>query len=101
MCGVMVTIVAPYGVAVVVVVVALDWTTKEKVSRKKKKKKKKKYKKTVKLEYSNMACVSAETRQGACQCCHASLSSTRLVVGPGGPSREKAAMSVGKEGRVQ
>jgi hypothetical protein len=50
--------------------------------------------------HSDAARASAETRQGACQCRHASSLSTQSVVGPGGPSREKAAMSVGKEGRV-
>jgi hypothetical protein len=50
--------------------------------------------------HSNVACASAKTRQGACQCCHASSLLIQSVVGPGGPSREKAAMSIGKEGRV-
>jgi hypothetical protein len=50
--------------------------------------------------HGNTACASAETRQGACQHCHASLLLMQLVVGPGGPSREKAVVSVGKEGRV-
>ena len=51
--------------------------------------------------HSNAARVSAETRQGAWQRCHVSSLSTWSVVGPGGPSREKAAVSIGKEGRVR
>jgi hypothetical protein len=50
--------------------------------------------------HSDTARASAETRQGACQHCHVSSLSMQLVVGPGGPLREKVAMSVGKEGRV-
>ncbi len=35
--------------------------------------------------------------RGACQRLHALLLMLRSVVGPSGPSREKATMSVGKE----
>ena len=37
---------------------------------------------------------------GACQCCPVALPLLWLVVKPGGPSRERVAMLVGKEGRV-
>jgi len=40
------------------------------------------------------------SNEGACQLCYASLLSSWLVVGAGGPLRERAAMSVSEKGRV-
>jgi hypothetical protein len=47
--------------------------------------------------HGDAACACRDKVRGACQCLHVSSLTSRLIVGPSGPSREKATMSVGKE----
>jgi hypothetical protein len=47
--------------------------------------------------HANAAHACRDKVRGACQRLHASSPTSRSIVGPSGPSREKATVSVGKE----